>query len=633
MQRACERVLVIVSILVSLPSSARAGDQQPVTDPFDWLEQLQSKRSLDWVSAHSAGTLAELTRDERYPVLYADIKRVLDSRATIDYPQIIGERLYNLRQDAVHPRGLWRRAKWDAYLRGDQQWEPVLDLDSLSLADGIAWTFAGATCLEPDNRICLLELGRNGSDSTTVRALDLETRRFGKVETNLPEPKARISRLARSELPGDAPSRPEPSDGDVYMVRDQVIVYLHEPWNVNGTIWEPGSIIATSFNDFLTAKRNFTLVMKPGPREMIASVSATRDYLVVNVLNNVCGELRRYRHERGKWPFETVSTPQMGSVEVVSTSTITNRFFFTYSSFLQPTTLYLADEDGNGQEIKRLPASFDATGLITEQAEAVSKDGTKVPFFIVRKATLKRDGTNPTLLYAYGGFSLSSTPGYGTAVGPAWIGRGGVYVVANVRGGGEFGPEWHRAGIRENRQRVFDDFTAVAEELIRLGITSPSHLGIMGASNGGLLVGVAFTERPDLYKSAVVQSALLDMQRYTHLLGGAKWISEYGDPDKPEEWAYISKYSPYQNLKPNTRYPTVMFATNMTDDRVHPGHVRKMAAKMESMGQQVYYLENPDGGHDRGLTSEEKARTLALAYTFLWQQLGGSNGAIERRKQ
>jgi prolyl oligopeptidase len=308
---------------------------------------------------------------------------------------------------------------------------------------------------------------------------------------------------------------------------------------------------------------------------------------------------------------------------VISTSTTTNRFFFSYASFLQPTTLYVANDDGRVQEVKRLPSSFNAADLITEQGEAVSKDGTKIPFFIVHRSALVRDSNNPTLLYAYGGFDLSSTPGYGTAVGPAWIARGGVYVVANVRGGGEFGPAWHTAATRENRQRAYDDFTAVAEELIREEITSPRHLGIVGASNGGLLAGVALTEHPDLYNGAFIQSALLDMRRYSHLLGGAIWIPEFGDPDKAEDWAYMSKYSPYQNLKADTKYPPVLFATNMLDDRVHPGHVRKMAAKMESMGQPVYYIENVHGDHRGGLTNDEKARTLALAYTFLWQQLGG----------
>jgi prolyl oligopeptidase len=234
---------------------------------------------------------------------------------------------------------------------------------------------------------------------------------------------------------------------------------------------------------------------------------------------------------------------------------------------------------------------------------------------------MKHDGNNPTLLYAYGGFEASLTPSYSGTIGEAWLERGGTYVLANIRGGGEFGPAWHLAGSEGNRQHAYDDFAAVAEDLIRQQIASPTHLGIMGASNGGLLVGVAFTERPELYKAVAIESPLLDMRRYTHLLAGASWIGEYGDPDKPADWAYLSKYSPYQNLRAGTKYPKVMFITTTRDDRVHPAHARKMAAKMEAMGLSFYYFENTEGGHGTGVTNEQKAKSLALTYAYLWEQL------------
>ncbi|MFL5510408.1 MAG: prolyl oligopeptidase family serine peptidase, partial [Gemmatimonadaceae bacterium] len=634
--RSC--LLLAISPMLLRSATSRGQEPRLASDPFYWLEDVQSKRSLEWVSAQTAITVGELTRLPQYPALYADIRHVFDLPDVIAYPQIAGDRIYTVQRDADHRRGLWRRTSWDDYLRGVPKWETILDLDSLAIADEIPWTLERADCLEPDHTLCLLELSRDGSDSTEIFGLDVVTRKFVTLEASMLEPKPKPTRLARAELPNldatpqkmriSAPRRPAmvrkslrdqaPADGDVFMVLDQVIVYLHEPWEISGTTWPPGSIIATSLADFLGAKRNFALLMKPGVGVRIVSVCAMRDYLLVYVLSNASGELRRYRHDASKWRTETIRAPKMGTVEVISSSTMTNRFFFSFTTFLQPTTLYVANDDGRVQEVKRLPSSFSSADLTAEQGEAVSRDGTKIPFFIVHRSALVRDGNNPTLLYAYGGFDLSSTPGYGTAVGPAWIGRGGVYVVANVRGGGEFGPDWHTAATRENRQRAYDDFTAVAEELIREGITSPRRLGIIGASNGGLLAGVALTERPDLYNAAVIQSALLDMRRYSHLLGGASWIPEFGDPDKPEDWAYMSKYSPYQNLKPDTRYPPVMFATNMLDDRVHPGHVRKMAAKMESMGQPVYYFENAHGDHGGGLTADEKAKTLALAYAFLW---------------
>jgi len=414
-----------------------------------------------------------------------------------------------------------------------------------------------------------------------------------------------------------------PKDADLYLVRDQMIVYVRDPWQVGGTTWPTGSLVAASVDDFLAGAPQFTLVMQPGPRETINGIQASRDYLLLNVLNNVRGELRQYRRADSGWTYTRVPAPDLGSVSVVATTTSSNRFFFTYTNFIQPTTLYLAGEDGKVSEVKRLPAMFDAAGLTVEQMEATSKDGTRIPFFVVHREGMARDGSNPTLLYAYGGFEISSTPSYNSTVGASWLERGGVYVLANIRGGGEFGPQWHRAGLKENRQRIYDDFAAVAEELIRARITSAGRLGIMGGSNGGLLTGVAFTQRPELYNAVVVQVPLLDMQRYNHLLAGASWMAEYGDPDKPEEWAYISKYSPYHNLKPGTKYPMVMFTTTTRDDRVHPGHARKMAAKMESMGLPFYYFENTEGGHGSGVTSEQRAKMLALTYSYLWQQLGG----------
>src|SRR5204863_8119432 len=219
-------------------------------------------------------------------------------------------------------------------------------------------------------------------------------------------------------------------------------------------------------------------------------------------------------------------------------------------------------------------------------------------------------------------FQISMVPDYRGGVGAAWLERGGVYVVANIRGGGEFGPKWHEAARKGNRQRAYDDFAAVAEDLHARKVTSPAHSGIQGGSNGGLLMGAMFTERPDLFKAVVCQVPLLDMRRFNRLLAGASWMAEYGDPDKPDEWAYISRYSPYQNLKPGTKYPTVMFTTTTRDDRVHPGHARKMAAKMESMGIPFYYFENTEGGHGAGVTNAQVAKELALTYAYLWRQIG-----------
>jgi prolyl oligopeptidase len=413
-----------------------------------------------------------------------------------------------------------------------------------------------------------------------------------------------------------------PADADPYLLRQHIIVFVRTPWEVGGKKWNTGSLIAMPVDDFLGGRKDFRLVTEPGPRESINGVSVTRDFVLVSVLNNVKGELRRYRLDNGAWKFEKIPAPGMGTVGVNAASPHTNSYFFTYTSFIQPTTLFFADEKGAIKEVRRLPVMWDSSGMKVDQFEATSKDGTKVPFFVVSREGLRHDGSNPTLLHAYGGFEVANTPAYATTLGAAWLERGGVYVLANIRGGGEFGPKWHRAGLKEHRQRVFDDFIAVAEELITRRITSPRHLGIMGGSNGGLLVGVALTQRPELFNAVVIQVPLLDMQRYSKLLAGASWMAEYGDPDKPEEWEYISKYSPYQNLRANAKYPKVLITTTTRDDRVHPGHARKMAAKMDAMSYPVYYFENTEGGHGAGVTSDQRARTTAVTYAYLWQQLG-----------
>jgi prolyl oligopeptidase len=413
-----------------------------------------------------------------------------------------------------------------------------------------------------------------------------------------------------------------PLDADTYLVRDRLLVYTRSPWEVGGQTWEPASLIDIDLTSFLDGGRDFRLVLRPGDRQTISSVRTTRDHLLVGMLDNVQGELRRYTLADGEWTYETVPAPEMGSIGIGSTSPMTNRYFFTHSGYTQPTTLYLADEDGSVREVRRMPEMYDATGLVVEQHEATSRDGTRIPYFVVRPADLVFNGDNPTLLYAYGGFEVSMTPGYSSLVGASWLERGGVYVVANIRGGGEFGPEWHRAGLKENRQRIYDDFIAVSEDLIERGITSPERLGITGGSNGGLLTGVAMTQRPDLYNAIVINVPLLDMRRYNQLLAGASWMAEYGNPDIPEEWEFIRRYSPYHNVREDVAYPEVLLTTTTRDDRVHPGHARKMAALLEDMGHPYYYFENTEGGHGAGVTSEQRARMHAITYTYLWERLG-----------
>ena len=412
-----------------------------------------------------------------------------------------------------------------------------------------------------------------------------------------------------------------PLDADPGLVGEHLTVYLRSDWETGGRTYPAGTLLAVDYDDFLAGGRDFETVFAPTGRQTIQSTASTDSYVLVSVLDNVAGRLLRFRHDGERWAEDEVEAPDLGSVNVVSTSEDDDRFFFVYSSFVQPSTLYLAEADGSVQEVAALPAQFDAAGLVVEQHEATSDDGTAVPYFLVRRDDVALDGQSPTLLYGYGGFEVALAPSYNELVGSAWLERGGVYALANIRGGGEFGPAWHRAAQRENRQRAFDDFIAVAEDLVGRGVTSPEHLGIMGGSNGGLLVGAAMTQRPDLFDAVVVSVPLLDMRRYHKLLAGASWMAEYGDPDDPDDWAFIREYSPYHNVRADADYPVPLFTTTTRDDRVHPGHARKMAALMESMGYPVRYFENTEGGHGAGVTPEQRATAAAVTYSYLWSRL------------
>lgn len=401
----------------------------------------------------------------------------------------------------------------------------------------------------------------------------------------------------------------------------QVIFQLKSDWTVNDMNFSRGAVISIAYDDLIRGRQNFQLVLDPGERESITGISQTRDRLIVNMLVNVKSELHTFRYENG-WIREKLDAPAMGAISVESCDDFSNHFFFHFENFLEPATLYYGDAATGGTEkIKSLPSWFPTGNYVVKQFEAVSKDGTKIPYFVVHAKSMSFNGENPTLLYAYGGFEVPMLPSYSSITGTSWLEKGGVYVLANLRGGGEFGPEWHQAGLKENRQRIYDDFHAVAEDLINKGITSPSRLGIYGGSNGGLLVGVAFTQRPDLYNAVVCSVPLLDMKRYNKLLAGASWMAEYGNPDIPEEWEYIQTWSPYHNLKKGMDYPEVFFNTSTRDDRVHPGHARKMVAKMHDMGYDIYYFENTEGGHAGASTNEQRAQRYAQIYTYLQMKL------------
>jgi prolyl oligopeptidase len=415
----------------------------------------------------------------------------------------------------------------------------------------------------------------------------------------------------------------KPDDANAYAVRDQLLVELRSDWTVGARTWPQGSLLAIDVECFLQGERDFESLFTPTATSSLDGVAATRSALLLTVLDKVKNRLVELRREHGAWTRREVATPGIGTLGVSALDEIdSDDYFLTMTDFLTPTTLYLGSIGSDHRDrLKAMPAWFDPAPYTVSQFEAKSKDGTLVPYFVVMRRDTKLDGTNPTLLYGYGGFEVSLKPAYSGTIGAGWLENNGVYVLANIRGGGEFGPRWHQAALKERRQKAFDDFLAVAKDLIRRQVSSPRHLGIMGGSNGGLLVGAALTQRPDLFNAVMCQVPLLDMRRYHKLLAGASWMGEYGDPDDPAQWEFIGKYSPYHNVFKDKHYPAVLFTTSTRDDRVHPGHARKMAALMEAQGHEVLYWENTEGGHAGAANNTQQARMWALTYSFLRRQL------------
>ena len=427
---------------------------------------------------------------------------------------------------------------------------------------------------------------------------------------------------------------PKPDDAELAFWREWTLVSLRSPWTVDGRIWPTGALLVCSASSLLEGKPSLSALFTPTATRSLQGYQITRSRLLLSVLDNVAGRVEEvWRGADASWQRREVATPFPGTVGIealhdplLQDDPLGEAWLLSYTDFLTPDTLSLAytgSQTGSDrfERLKARPSEFDATGMRTEQRFATSKDGTRIPYFVVWPQGAQADGRNPTLLYGYGGFEVSLQPWYSGVFGKAWTARGGVLVVANIRGGGEFGPAWHQAATQANKQKSYDDFAAVAEDLIRQRITSPAHLGMEGGSNGGLLVGAVMLQRPELFGAVVCSVPLLDMKRYHQLLAGASWMAEYGDPDQPDQWAWISRYSPYQNVRSGMKLPAVLFTTSTRDDRVHPGHARKMAARMLEQGHDATYYENIEGGHGGAADNAQRADLQALEFAFLWQRL------------
>jgi prolyl oligopeptidase len=670
-------------------------------DPYLWLEDVDSERSLSWVRAQNAVSQSELEARPEFKPIRDRLLDILNSDARIPNISQIGPHVYNFWQDAQHPRGLWRRTSLESYRTSNPNWETVLDLDALSSAESENWVWKGAQVCKPDNRRALIALSRGGADATVLREFDLQSRTFVQDGFHLPEAKnwvfwrnpdqlfvgtdfgpgsttasgyPRIVKLwsrdqalsdaetifegqtddvwvyayadqtpgferdvivrgisffsseVRVPVDGQLVKLQKPDDAQVSFFREHVLLDLKNDWTLNDRTYPQGALIATKLENFMRGEQHVDVLFEPSERRSLHDFAATKNNIVLNVLDNVKHKLEALEYRDGSWQRHALNTPEFGTVGVQPLDPFeSDAYLLNTTDFTTPSSLLLSGVGKDQPELlKQLPAMFDASSVRVQQLEATSRDGTRVPYFVVSSKNLKPNGTNPTLLYAYGGFEVPMLPTYSGGLGSAWLEPGGVYVLANIRGGGEFGPAWHRSALRENRQRVYDDFIAVAEDLIARGITSARHLGIQGGSNGGLLMGVMLTQRPDLFRAVVCQVPLLDMRRYHLLLAGASWMEEYGDPDT-DDWAFISRFSPYQNLKPRLghglKYPRVLFTTSTRDDRVHPGHARKMFARMQEYGHDALYFENIEGGHGGAANNAQIAYMSALSYTFLWNEL------------
>ncbi|NIJ52834.1 prolyl oligopeptidase family serine peptidase [Dyadobacter arcticus] len=687
---------LLFTLLITLGTTQFINAQ--TDDPYLWLEEVDSKKSLEFVEQQNKHTLDKLTTEKSYQQIFDKSLEIYNSTDRIANPSILGDFIYNFWQDKEHVRGIWRRSTKSNYLSGKPVWDILLDLDAMSAKDSVKWVFKGVDGLYPKFDRFLVNLSKGGGDAIVTREFDPETKSFIDGGFYIPESKGDASYLDINTLivssdfgPGTMTTSGYPSQvklwkrgtdlknaelifkGDTtdvgssgYKLRDdttkylfvsrhitfytgktnvwfkgklveldipldcqvsgllknQLIIQLKTDWNVNGVNFKQGAVVGLNLTNLLVGEKVAALIFQPDEFSSVDGISVTKNHLLLNLLTNVKSELHIYSYANKAWTHKKVNAPDFGALYAGSTDEFSDQYFFYFTNFLKPSTLYFADAKTNTTKpYKSLPAFFDGEKYKVDQFKAKSKDGTLIPYFVISSKTVQNNGKNPTLLEAYGGFEVSSTPYYSGVNGAAWLDNGGTYVLANIRGGGEYGPKWHQAGLKDKRQNIYNDFHAVAEDLITRKVTSSKNLGIIGGSNGGLLVGVAFTQRPELYNAAVCSVPLLDMQRYNKLLAGASWMGEYGNPDKPEEWEFIKKYSPYHNLKKDTKYPEVLFITSTRDDRVHPGHARKMVAKMIDMGYPIYYFENTEGGHAGSSTNEQRAKMSAIEFSYLLMKL------------
>ena len=688
--------LILLVFTIVLSGNALQAQNEKNDDPYLWLEEVESPKSLDWVKKQNEISDKVIRSNALFKPLKEKYLEVFNDKEKVAYPNMTGNYVYNFWQDEKNERGLYRRMLKADYLNNGSNWEIVIDIDALSKKDNKKWVFEGAESLEPNNNLALVRISDGGKDENEIREFDSKSKTFVKNGFFFGESKGGASWIDQNTLlvmrnfgPGTMTTSGYPKQVKIYkrgtklenaktildvpetnvgvfssstfynnkslsfvtnMIayyntelyflsgeklqkincpkdadflgfhKGEIIFSLQSDWNINNKNYKKGSLVSCNLDENLTGKFSLRTIYETNEKSGFDNLTFSKDFVTVNILENVQNKLTNYSFKNNLWTGEVVSAPDFGSIFPVSSDAQSNDYFFRYNNFITPSTLYYANQK-DIKVIKKQKNIFDTSNLQVEQHHATSKDGTQIPYFIVHAKDMKLDGQNPTMVYAYGGFNSAMQPTYSSLIGLGWLAQGGTYVLANIRGGGEFGPSWHQGALKEKRQNAYDDFYAVSEDVIKRKITSPKHLGAFGWSNGGLMAGVLFTQRPDLYNAVCVGAPLLDMKRYSKLLAGASWMGEYGNPDVPEEWDYIKKYSPYHNLNADKKYPEVFFVTSTKDDRVHPAHARKMAAKMQDMKLPFLYHETIEGGHGAASTNEQQADIWASIYTYFNMKL------------
>lgn len=685
------------------------------SDQWQWLEQVESAESLAWVKEKNKITLDALAQDEPFRTLTEQLLTNKQRDNRIPRVDLSNGWYYNFWQDAEHPRGIWRRVKWESYITDHPEWETIIDVDQLNRDENATWVWHGAQILrakkgEPSHR-ALISLSRGGADADVTREFDIEKKQWVEEGFFRPEAKGSLSWIDvdhvfvatdfgedslttsgyprqvkkwtrgtpmecaelvcevgvhdmtvgahHDDTPGYKRNMVEkvqsfyssqllelmddgtllpldvPDSAEKFVVREWLNVTLKEDWHIGNVTYPAGSALIIRYDEFKAGSREFTRLFTPEEGVALGGIEFTKDCIILETRFHVRQRFtlfslieNQHKSPGEPWDSSPISGLPEGEGYIAAVDDEDSNDYWLYvTDFITPTRLFRGSLDTNTLIcIKSTPPSFDATGMKVEQRFATSEDGTRIPYFIILPNVYSATGndvsreTLPTLLYGYGGFEVSLTPTYLGSAGIAWLSKGGAMVLANIRGGGEYGPDWHRAALKGKRHKAYEDFAAVAKDLVDRGITTVKQLGIEGGSNGGLLVGNMVTTYPELFSAAVCQVPLLDMKRYPHLLAGASWIAEYGDPDT-DDWEFLQHYSPYHALNSDVGYPEVLFTTTTRDDRVHPGHARKMMAKMEQMGEPVLYFENTEGGHGSGADARQQAQVEALEWRFLQTRL------------